>query len=82
MNQRAQSLIDWAVRVLIVALCTGAIVHEVRLVSIEGSRFTEHDAHELELRMLDAPDWLRSDIAEIKDTLKSLDNRLRKIEIK
>lgn len=44
---------------------------------LEVTAATKDEVHQLELKMLRGPDWLREDIRDIKATLKEMDGRLR-----
>ncbi len=73
-DTKARDFLFWAGQTMLLALCTAAVVHEVRLGKIEGNRFSDADASALELRiMAQLPhDWLREDIREIKTSVKEV----------
>jgi hypothetical protein len=60
--------------------------HEIRLTKIEETLFTDNDARILKDKIIEhtfknyPPEWLRLQIVEIRDTLKIIDQRLRKLE--
>jgi len=75
---------------LVLALCLPVVGwtfarvqdHEVRLVRIESSRFTSRDAKELltEFQANYPPAWLRDDMVELKATMRSVEQRMLKLE--
>lgn len=72
---------------LSVIIGSALVTHEVRIAKLEESRFTGSDGVKLE-RDIRAyvqdsfpPNWLREDIQEIKASMKSIEGRLRKIEM-
>jgi len=84
LDMRAWSVLEWGLRVVTLAMAAAVLAHEWRLINIESNRFTDQDGHQLEAKILEKlpPQWLREDIRDIKSSLKSFDERLRRIEIK
>lgn len=67
-----------------VVLASGGMVVglHVRVSTIEGNRFTNRDAQEMERRIMAMfpPSWLVQDIRDIKTSLGKIDDRLRVLE--
>ena len=101
MTTPAKSKVVWDMAmkiavVVVIAVGTATFTHEVRLASnevrlasIESSRFTDQDARDLEDRISEGYPlkWLMEDVKEIKDLLKvisvdviSLDKKLSSLE--
>jgi hypothetical protein len=70
--------------VAIVALISAVVWHEVRLGVIESNRFTTGAAYELERRLQTElpPDWLRTDVRELKSLVRDVNARLVRMESK
>ena len=69
---------------LVLAIGAWLVGVQVRLSSLEATRFTHQDGRDLEDR-IDArmyPAWLREDLSEIKSMVRGLDERLRAVEQK
>lgn len=69
---------------VVLAVGTMVIKHEMDLSTIQASRFSARDAHELEMRLSNPaiPSWLREQLRDIKDLLQVQDARLREVEKK
>lgn len=79
-SERVWEILTRAAIPVVLAGAAALIAHEVRISTMESNRFTTRDAQQLEARMTSRPDWLREDLAEIKEMVRGLEARLRALE--
>lgn len=84
LGARAWDIVAKLTVAMVVAIASATIAQEVRLAKIESSRFSDRDGVALEARILSAfpgqQAWLREALADIKQQLNRMDERLRLVE--
>ena len=67
---------------IVIAITGWGLGHEIRVSNLELTQFNKTDAHTMHNQIVESmpPQWLRDDIAELKQLIRSMDDRLRKEE--